>query len=109
MTSPNPFDFLKELETRSVDECLAAYRAAKVRAEEDRRARFAPLGFPPDLSCPASLLFHLDSRYFATTELPLNDDEASVLAHTLDYKRYPGARQIQLPKELPPLEVGLRY
>jgi SagB-type dehydrogenase family enzyme len=108
MTSLNPFDFLKELDTRSVDECLESYRIAKVRAEEDRRARFAPLGFPPDLSCPASLLYHLDSRYSATTELPLNDDEGFVLAHTLDYKRYAGARQIQLPKELPPLDAGLR-
>ena len=88
---PNLLDFLKELETRSVAECLASYREAKARAEEDRRAGFAALGLPPGLSCPASLLYHLESRYSEETELPLSGAEGTALARTLDYKRYPGA------------------
>ena len=107
LPGPNLLDFLKELRTRSVAECVESYRAVKARAEEDRRAQFAALGLPPGLSCPASLLYHLDSRYSLETELPLSSEEGTALARTFDYKRYPGAAHFVLPRDLPTLDVPL--
>jgi SagB-type dehydrogenase family enzyme len=107
MTGVDMLDFLKDLDGRNVEECLEAYRAARRRAEEERRAQFAMFGLPTGLSCPASLLYHLDSRYCPDTELPLSDEEAAALVRTFDYKCYPGATRIALPAHLPPLDVPL--
>jgi SagB-type dehydrogenase family enzyme len=107
VTGVNLIDFLRKLDDRNVEECLEAYRAARRQAEEERRAQFAVFGLPVDLTCPASLLYHRDSRYSPDTELPLSDEEAATLVRTFDYKRYPGATQIALPGDLPPLDVPL--
>jgi SagB-type dehydrogenase family enzyme len=107
MTGANLLDFLKQLDDRNLEDCLEAYRAARRRAEEERRAQFAVFGLPDNLSCPASLLYHLESRYSPNSELPLSNEEAAALVRTLDYKRYPEATQIALPRDLPPLDVPL--
>lgn len=107
MTGASLIDFLKQLDTRSVADCLEAYRLARAQAEEERRAQFAGCGLPANLSCPASLLYHLESRYSEETELPLSAEAGATLARTSEYKRYPHSIQVALPREVPPLDVPL--
>jgi SagB-type dehydrogenase family enzyme len=98
------FDFLKDVDTLGVEQSLQSYRAAKREAEALRRAAFADFGLPVDVTCPAALLYHLDSRYSPETELPLGVEEGAALARRLDYKRYASTDTVALPT--PPPEVG---
>ena len=103
----NLLDFVKDMGTRGVIESVQAYRNAKREAHEAWRAQFASFGFPAGLNCPASLLYHLESRYSAETVLPLSAEAATALARTFDFKRYSDSVEIPLPDALPPLRVSL--
>ena len=107
MATVNLLDFVSANDNRTMAERFEAYRAAKRDAEIERRAKFADFGIPRGHTCPASLMFHRDSRFSPQTELPLSNKEAAALARTPDYKGYPDAVSISLPSGLAPLDVTL--
>jgi SagB-type dehydrogenase family enzyme len=100
-------DFLKDLDTLGLEQSLRAYRAAKREAEARRRAAFADFGLRADVVCPASLLYHLESRYSPETALQLGPEESAALARSLDYKRYGSSSTIALPTPQPGVAVQL--
>ncbi len=107
MATVNLLDYVGANDTRTMAERYEAYCAAKREAEVERRAKFIDFGIPDGHACPASLMFHLDSRFSHDTELPLNSKQAAALARNGDYKRYSNAVSISLPSALAPLDVPL--
>jgi SagB-type dehydrogenase family enzyme len=93
-------------EGRSVPELVAAYAAAKAEEENERRARFAAFGAPPECLWPASWVFHEQSRITPTWWPLLTSEEAEAFTTQLDYKRYPNAPRVALPPA-PPVDARL--
>lgn len=85
---------------RSLDaeEIRQALEAARARVESERRREFVRFGIPDDCWWPCSRLFHRDSALGPAWQPALS--AAQVEQHTLnlDYKRYPDAPRIALPR-----------
>jgi SagB-type dehydrogenase family enzyme len=79
--------------------------------EEERRARFADFGIDPECLWPCSRLFHEQSSLGPAWNPVLTPQQVSELTQHLDYKRYPGADRLPLPRPEPltlPLEAAIR-
>jgi SagB-type dehydrogenase family enzyme len=78
-----------------------AFQAQKRRIEEQRRASFQPFGVPAECAWPASRIFHEHSMLGPAWMPILNAAEVEAFTLKLDYKQYPEAERIALPKTKP--------
>jgi SagB-type dehydrogenase family enzyme len=79
--------------------------------EEERRARFADFGIGPECLWPCSRLFHEHSSLGPGWDPVLSPEQVTELTQNLDYKRYPGAERLPLPRPEPltlSLEAAIR-
>jgi SagB-type dehydrogenase family enzyme len=76
----------------------SALQAQKRLLEAERRAFFEPLGVSPDCCWPASRVFQQHSVLGPAWAPILTEAEVETLTLNLDYKRYPDARRISLPR-----------
>lgn len=79
--------------------------------EEERRARFADFGIGPECLWPCSRLFHEHSSLGPAWNPVLSPEQVTELTQNLDYKRYPGAERLPLPRPEPlalSLETAIR-
>jgi hypothetical protein len=84
---------------------LEAYNESKRQAREERQALYAPLGAPPGCLAPAAHVFHQDSKISPGFWPLMTADEAEAFTLNLDYRRYPGARRLSLPRSEAPLSM----
>jgi SagB-type dehydrogenase family enzyme len=77
---------------------VEAYGVGKRRAEDERRARFEALVGRNECLWPAASVFHEHSKLTPAFWPRLTAAEADALTLSLAYKRYPGARRIELPE-----------
>jgi SagB-type dehydrogenase family enzyme len=101
-------EFLQLLNGQHSKEAVVeAYFRIKDEQEATRRSLFSGFGISKEHLFPASRLYHLHSRVYDGWWAPIDDDEASKLTYNLNYKRYPNAKKISLPKDLPSLDAPL--
>jgi SagB-type dehydrogenase family enzyme len=75
-----------------------ALEAAKERLDLERREQFLSFGIPLNCYWPASRLYHLQSVMGPATKFRMTIEEAEAFTLNLDYKRYPGAPRMALPR-----------
>ncbi|WP_434427082.1 SagB/ThcOx family dehydrogenase [Nannocystis pusilla] len=78
-----------------------ALEALRQRMDVERRAQFAPFGLPAECRWPASRVYHQHSSMGPEWTGTLTVAEVEALTLNLDYKRYPGAPTIALPRPEP--------
>ena len=78
-----------------------AIEAARARLDQERRAQFAPFGVDEDCMWPAARVFHEHSAMGPAWAPTMTIPEVEAFTLKQDYKRYPGSRQVALPRPAP--------
>lgn len=91
----------REDERWTAERLSQALQAQKKQMESARRALFVPFGISVDCCWPASRLFHEHSALGPAWTPILTEAEVEAFTLELDYKRYPDAPRIPLPRPRP--------
>lgn len=74
---------------------------AREELDTARREKFSAFGVPMDCYWPASQVYHAQSSMGPETKFRLTQAEVEAFTRNLDYKRYPNATRISLPRTAP--------
>lgn len=89
---------MSDEESWTAERLSRALQAQKRRIEAERRALFEPLGVSTECHWPASRVFHEHSVLGPAWAPILSDAEVEAFTLDLDYKRYPEAPRVALPR-----------